>query len=291
MVATHSSLPTDNAAIQTSFITVCKNRLHHLRQTLPYMARQSGAEIIVVDYGCPQGTAVWVREHYPQVRIVEVNDDTGLCLARGRNLAAAEARGERLCFVDADILLHSDVGLWAQQAFRPGHYYRAPSAAGVTAWGTFLCARADFVNSGGYDEAFRRWGGEDIDLYSRLDEASLQADTLPEKSLTTIAHGDDERMLGKAPNRAVLVESSRVYLLAKRDITRLLGRPPVLEERISLLNLIDKRILEFTGPQSAKSCRIEIKLNDDVNPNPRGVKLQRQLVYILEAPIPAKNKV
>lgn len=291
MAATDSFLPYNNTAGLTSFITVCKNRLHHLRETLPFMTRQSAAEIIVVDYGCPQGTGAWVREYFPQVRMVEVSDDEGLCVARGRNLGAAQAHGDRLCFVDADIFLHRDIGLWAREEFKQGRYYRASPSAGVTAWGTFLCAREDFASTGGYDEAFRRWGGEDIDLYHRLDEANLVADVLPEGALAAIAHGDDERLLGKAPNRAVLVEANRVYLQAKQDITRLLGRPPALLERVSLMNMIDSKVLELAASRVPQKSRIEIQVSHGINQNGRKIKLQRRLVYVLEAPISAKNRV
>ena len=58
-----------------SLITTCKNRLPHLKQTLPLMLQQPRAEVIVVDYGCEQGTSAWVKEHYPAAKLVQVNDD------------------------------------------------------------------------------------------------------------------------------------------------------------------------------------------------------------------------
>jgi hypothetical protein len=47
-----------------SLITTCKNRLPHLKQTLPLMLQQPRAEV-VDDYGYDQGTASWVREQHP----------------------------------------------------------------------------------------------------------------------------------------------------------------------------------------------------------------------------------
>src|SRR5215467_11575077 len=93
------------AAPHLSFVTVCKARLEHLEQTLPLLAAQPGTEAIVVDYGCPQGTRSWVRERFPGVKVVEVDDDPGFCVARARNLGAAAASAPRLCFVDADVRL------------------------------------------------------------------------------------------------------------------------------------------------------------------------------------------
>ena len=65
-----------------SLITTCKNRLPHLKQTLPLMLRQPRAEVIVVDYGCEQGTAAWVQEHHPAAKLVQVNDDPVFCAAQ-----------------------------------------------------------------------------------------------------------------------------------------------------------------------------------------------------------------
>lgn len=265
-----------------SIITVCKNRLHHLRQTLPYMTSQSNTEVIVVDYGCSQGTAAWVNHNYPQVHVVKVNDDPGFNVSRGRNLGAAEARGKWLFFVDADIFLHRDLGLWAQQEIRCGHYYRAPPTAGVTTWGTFLCARSDFVNAVGFDEAFCRWGGEDVDLYQRFDQVDLKVAPFPDNAIASIKHGDDERQLGKAPNRAVLVEATRIYMLAKRDITSLLGRTPGLEERKALMNMIDEKVLEFACSGRSKQARMEIQITHGINQQQKNVMLKRFLVYVLE---------
>lgn len=267
---------------RVSLITTCKNRLHHLQQTLPLMARQSATEVIVVDYGCQQGTGSWVREHYPQVRVLVVADSPDFCAARARNQGAAAASGDYLFFVDADIFLHQDVGLWASQNICPGAYYRAPLDKGLEAWGTFLCRREDFVRAGGYDEAFRLWGGEDLELYGQLDTGGLTMAPLPEGCLSVISHGDDERQLGALKSRQLMIQVHRVYCLAKEDIAKLTGQVPDLDSRMALMDLIHSQVERYARAQGKKHSRIEIRINHGIKGH-RDVRLERTLTYTLSS--------
>ena len=88
-----------------ALITTCKGRLHHLRETLPLMASQGADEIVVVDYGCPDGAGDWVEREFPGVRVVRVDDDPGFCLPRARNAGARASSARWLAFVDADVKL------------------------------------------------------------------------------------------------------------------------------------------------------------------------------------------
>ena len=93
-----------------SLITTCKNRLAHLKQTLPLMLQQSFSEVIVVDYGCEQGTAAWVKENYPKAKVVQVSDDPVFSLAIARNAGAKNASHEFLGFIDADVVIYQTWG-------------------------------------------------------------------------------------------------------------------------------------------------------------------------------------
>src|SRR5690606_12453971 len=113
-----------------AFVTTCKNRLDHLRRTLPTWMAEDPDEIIVVDYGCPQGSGDWVRAHWPQVRVVRVDDDSGFCLSRARNLGAREVTADWICFIDADIVVREGWVTWMRRHLAEGHYYRP--ARGMT---------------------------------------------------------------------------------------------------------------------------------------------------------------
>ena len=66
-------------------VITCKGRLHHLKQTLPLIVAMGTSEVIVVDYGCPDGTGDWVEANFPGVTVVRVDDDPGFSPARSRN--------------------------------------------------------------------------------------------------------------------------------------------------------------------------------------------------------------
>ena len=159
-----------------SLITTCKNRLPHLKQTLPLMLRQPGAEVIVVDYGCEQGTSAWVKKHHPAAKLVQVNDDPVFCPARARNIGAKSASHEFLCFVDADVMMHFEYWQMARELNQnPNEFYDYPEKRVVELAGFVIVAREHFFKIDGYDEAFRGWGGEDKDLYERLDRIGLSS--------------------------------------------------------------------------------------------------------------------
>ncbi|WP_289533327.1 glycosyltransferase family A protein [Pseudomonas sp. SO81] len=178
-------------------MTTCKGRLHHIQQTLPTIIAESPAEIILVDYGCPDNTGNWVEEHYPEVKVIRVNDDPGFCLPRARNIGAAHSSSPWLCFIDADIKVKSGWLDWMRQNLEEGSFYRPSLADGRQLQeiaGTFLCTRAAFTAARGYDDVVRGWGGEDIDLYARLpQEGNAQPAYYPNRFVEPISHADDER--------------------------------------------------------------------------------------------------
>jgi hypothetical protein len=51
---------TNQIMTDVAFITTCKGGLHPIQETLPLIAAGSPAEIVVVDYGCPQGMGDWL---------------------------------------------------------------------------------------------------------------------------------------------------------------------------------------------------------------------------------------
>jgi glycosyltransferase involved in cell wall biosynthesis len=266
------------SAPHLSFITVCKGRLAHLKQTLPLLAAQPDAETIVVDYGCPQGTRSWVRERFPGARVVPVDDDPGFCVARGRNLGAAAARAPRLCFVDADIRLGEGFAAWARENARPRHYYRALPASEDT-WGTCICWAEDFSGAGGYDEAFRGWGGEDDDLYIRLEDAGCLPSSFPAGLAEPIAHPDDTRLAQyEIKDKRTHNRVSQVYVTAKRHLAKLLARPLSLEERKRLFAESQRGVQSV--PVGDGSVVLEINLPPDPRlPSHDGWALEQQVVY------------
>ncbi|MDG5765849.1 glycosyltransferase family 2 protein [Balneolales bacterium ANBcel1] len=86
-----------------SIIIVTWNALHHLKTFLPSVWEHSrdDAEIILADNASTDGTAQWVAEHYPEVRVVALDHNYGYC--GGNNRAARQASGKYLLFLNNDV--------------------------------------------------------------------------------------------------------------------------------------------------------------------------------------------
>ncbi len=68
---------------------------------------QVAYEVILVDNASPDGTAAYVREHHPWVRLIE--SDTNLGFTGGNNLAARAALGQYLLLLNCDTILLTDM--------------------------------------------------------------------------------------------------------------------------------------------------------------------------------------
>lgn len=261
-----------------TLVTTCKNRLPHLQQTLPAMLRQSYSDVIVVDYGCEQGTAEWVSKNHPDARVIKVDDDPNFCAARARNIGARHALSDYLLFIDADTILKIDVGLWLKENVQPNWYYISGDRQfHYDLWGFVICDRNAFNLIEGYDEAFREWGGEDKDLYLRLKLLGRKEGAIPGRSLTPIAHADDMRQLTNNPlvnfaKRQQHIAFNKWYRLIKLDAQRLMQQSLDLETRMSIRRTLFSAQTKATSEGGSK-IRMTISL-------PTGHdQVEREMVY------------
>lgn len=90
-----------------SFVILTRNRKNELKEALESVITQdySGKEIIVVDNHSSDGSPQMVKEYFPQVRLVELERNTGVC--GGRNIGIRNSRGEIIIFLDDDALFAS----------------------------------------------------------------------------------------------------------------------------------------------------------------------------------------
>lgn len=91
-----------------SLIIATYNRGPCIAETLDSVLRQSLAvnEILVIDDCSPDHTGDWVRENYPNVRVVRRDTNGGT--SASRNAGAKQARNNWLIFLDHDDLLLPD---------------------------------------------------------------------------------------------------------------------------------------------------------------------------------------
>lgn len=269
------------------YITTCKGRLAHLKQTLPRVAGQPGLSCVVVDYSCPDGTADWVEANLPQVRVIRVEGENGFNVSRARNLGAQAADAPWLGFFDADILLDPGFASVVVPQLVPGRFYRPHPVTSQT-WGSIICHRDDFAAVGGYDEAYVGWGGEDDDLIAFLALAGRQAVGFPAALLSEIPHSDEERTrYFDIKDRRVQSRISQVYLQIKLDLARLMGRPPLLEERRAVYDEVRRVITRVEDGNRLAPAVVEVNLPASLVSTPPQTgrtelsQLSRKLVYTL----------
>lgn len=89
------------SASDVSIITVNWNGSRHLKELLPSLLEQEAGEIIVVDNGSVDDSVSFLERNYPQVRILKNKINQGF--AQPNNLAAAQARGQILAFINNDM--------------------------------------------------------------------------------------------------------------------------------------------------------------------------------------------
>jgi glycosyltransferase involved in cell wall biosynthesis len=191
------------------------------------------------------------------VKVVRVNDDPGFCAARARNIGAEHATAQWLCFIDADICVSPGFLQWLADNIKPDNYYRAsPSADGERnqeTWGTFVCQQEVFEKVGGYDEAFRGWGGEDDELYNRLALEKYTESEYPSDYIQAIQHDDEMRTLFygiKKKEHHWFI--NQFYTTAKFDIARIRNKPLTLQSRHALMNDIQTALAGWFREGAAK---------------------------------------
>ncbi len=275
------------------YITTCKGRLGHLQQTLPRVAGQPGVSCVVVDYACPDNAADWVAANFPQVAVVRVTGDPGFHLARARNLGAQAADAPWLAFFDADILWSREFAGTVIPGLQKGHFYRAQPVTPQT-WGSVICHRQDFDAIGGYDEAFRGWGGEDDDLLARLAMLGRVPAGFSAALVDEIPHDEESRVrFHEVKDRALQRRINTLYSQAKLDTLRLMGDPLPLETRQALFGEA-RRIVRQAADAGRPAASLEVNLPPQiVKPPPVGGladewRINRKMVYSID--IAARRK-
>lgn len=187
--------------IKPSFIIPCKGRLEHLKLTLATKICQTFKgwyEVIVVDYTCPDNTAKWVQElKNPRVRAIVVPaDEYYFNNSHCRNCGAESARGNVLCFSDADCFVAPEWleyidKHWTQSTIGFGNGFKPGDDQ--LGRGTWAVRKSVWKDLRGYNEQMECWGFEELDFLMRMKRHGV-VKPFPLNMCWTIKHGDEERL-------------------------------------------------------------------------------------------------
>lgn len=275
-----------------TFVTTCKARLDHVKKTLPRIMNLGEVNVIFVDYGCPQKSGDWVRLNYPSVNVINVNDDTGFCLSRARNIGAAHVATPWIFFIDADILVEPSLGLWLSKGLKFNRIYRASLVNGKLAseiYGSFICPTILFNKVGMYDEVFRGWGGEDEDIYRRLNYMRVYSDFYPSEHINPIHHDDNDRtkfydIADKNSHHII----SELYMLAKYSFSAVSSGNSSSSEkyqipissRLKLMQRIKDKVIEWDATGRPEIFPIVLKFSANKwLPEPYQMKIETTLQF------------
>lgn len=205
-----------------AFCTVCGNRAQHLRRTLAHnleVAREHpNAVSVVLDYGSRDGLGQWIQEaHLADLqygRLVYYRlEAQHFAMGHAKNLAhrlGIREGAEILVNVDADNFLMSGFPAYIGQRFAeaerdgdsiflaprvnhmgPGRKLTDFCPPGSN--GRIVVTREQFLNAGGYDEAFEHYGPDDKDFDARLRRIGYTKLGVPRRFMEAIKHSDEIR--------------------------------------------------------------------------------------------------
>jgi len=253
-----------------SIITTCKGRLSHLKRSLPRFLEQRDSEVIVVDYDCPDGTAVYVRRTHPTAKVVAVADAPVFNISHARNLGAEVASGDWLVFLDADVVPAPDMlkrvtEVLKADATKPKRRYYRIDSDSLSLVGSCVVRRADFVAVQGYDRVIDGYGGEDNEFYARLERIKRARSDLDGNLIETcLQHSEEARV--RFFKRKSIIGSIRInaaYRVVKHGLLQQLGVPELPEETRRALYVHVRKAVKVALMSRKTNVRIAVPLPDD----------------------------
>lgn len=133
---------------KVSIVIVSYNSLNHLVRCFPSVIHLDypDFEVILVDNHPSDGSAAWVKQHFPDVHVVNNPDNTGY--AGGNNLGFAMANGEYVAVLNPDSLVEPG---WLRSMVQA---LEADPRAGLAAGKILLMDDPSHINTCGLDITF-----------------------------------------------------------------------------------------------------------------------------------------
>lgn len=195
-----------------TFCTVVKNRVHHVKSTLPRNLAENSQPFVqfdLLDYNSDDGLGEYIRSNFPteletgKLNYYHYDKAVDFKHSHSRNIAFRLAQGGIICNLDADNFAGENFGNYVIELFgtKPNICLTGlNNRAGVAdAMGKMCVKKQDFEKVGGFDESFKGYGYEDYDLVNRLALSGVQPYVINRPQfLQAITHSETERFINDA---------------------------------------------------------------------------------------------
>ena len=148
-----------------SFCTVCMNRLHHLKKTLPKNIKDNRSygniEFVVLNYNSKDKLDEWIKTEMSEyiangiLKYIVTREPEHFLRSHSKNIAAKYATGDIVCNVDADNYIGKGFADYIHQKFKENkNSYLAVDrqTATMDCFGRICLLKDDFILLKGYDE-------------------------------------------------------------------------------------------------------------------------------------------
>lgn len=196
-----------------TLMTACRNRTHHLMQTLPSNLEDNPQEyvkFVVLNYNSEDEMDGWVKEevarYIPSGRLTYVHEQSATRWqhSHARNIMVRAARTDIVCNVDADNWTGPGFGKWLSGIYAKyqGHekiftgYGPPEGCPRGDYYGRISFWRTHLVAMGGYNEDMQIWGAEDWDIVKRAEAIGLKRVPYPKEFwIEPIGHSNADRIM------------------------------------------------------------------------------------------------
>ena len=251
------------------------------------MLGQDAAEVIVVDYACPEKSGDYVESNFPSVRVVRVDED-GFSNWRARNRGAEVAGGTMFLFCDADTILTSDAvqvisaampdetfGFFTRNS--TAHFNKSGLRLGKNQLRGFQVVPAEaFRELEGYDDVPVGYAaGGDTDLEERLRLIGIKGRPLGDGIVDeVIEHDNKARFTYHDEPIRISYGAGLLYRRAKMTLLRIQRRTNLPVKTRQELYEVALRSVRRLG-RGESLCSMQINIEDQPIGMPRQLGFER----------------
>lgn len=260
-----------NKKYKISFCTVCMNRLHHLKKTLPKNIEDNisygNIEFVVLNYNSKDALDKWIFTEmieYINTGIlvyIKTEEPQYFLRSHSKNIVTKKASGDIVCNVDADNFIGEGFAKYINELFiKDKDSYLAVKKNSVSkdCYGRIGLFKGDFMSITGYDESMTDYGFEDFDIQNRLDLLGRRAKYITNIKFLKILNHDDITRIENEPHINEIVKiyiryinhysSELLFLFKNNNYTKGIIMVNHLINSESIDNAFDKnRIYEYTN--------------------------------------------